>query len=267
MASSTAYMKRYPKFQNRKSLDLSALSSTQPLKKRPQNLSLKPVPLRAAQETFPKREPMNICETDSSMEYDKKGPAEIRPYLFLGSQEHASKLKTLRDFNIDAILNVTTEIENFFPSEGFEYCNCPVLDSAVTNIYSIFEACFAFIDKIRFSGRRLLVHCHAGVSRSTTICVAYLMRTEGLKYEQAMKWVTKCRPVVAPNLGFLSQLMDYENILQSNSVMRRQRSTSFHCVSAFSLRPKVSQPISTGIESPAVHLEERLGILQSGFAI
>ena len=79
MASSTAYMKRYPKFQNRKSLDLSALSSTQPLKKRPQNLSLKPVPLRAAQETFPKREPMNICETDSSMEYDKKGPAEIRP--------------------------------------------------------------------------------------------------------------------------------------------------------------------------------------------
>ena len=125
---------------------------------------------------------------------------------------------------------MTTEIENFFPSEGFEYCNCPVLDSAVTNIYSIFEACFAFIDKIRFSGRRLLVHCHAGVSRSTTICVAYLMRTEGLKYEQAMKWVTKCRPVVAPNLGFLSQLMDYENI---SSVEQCYETTALH---KFSLR-------------------------------
>ena len=269
MANSTTYMKRCPKFQNRKSLDLSLLS-TQPLKKRPQNLSLKPMPLRASHATFCKQEPMNICETDSSIEYDKKGPAEIRPFLYLGSQAHASKLKTLRDFKIDAILNVTTEIENYFPNEGFEYCNCPVLDSPVTNIYTIFESCFAFIDKIRNSGRKLLVHCHAGVSRSTTICVAYLMRTEGMKYEHAMNWVRMCRPIVAPNFGFLTQLIDYEKILQSNSIMRRARASSYHGVSAYSLRPKVSQSIASGLESPAVvhfRTEERFGILQSSFAV
>ena len=137
MAKATA-MLRYPKFQNRKSLDLSHLSSSQPLKKRPQNLSLKPTLRRPTQDTTPAV--MSICETDSSMDLfvvfdDKKGPSEIRPYLFLGSQEHASKISVLRDYKIDAILNVTTEIENFFPNEGLEYCNCPV-NTPMTNIYS-----------------------------------------------------------------------------------------------------------------------------------
>ena len=244
--SKASAMLRYPKFQNRKSLDLSNLSSTQPLKKRPQNLSLKQTPRRPTQEpTF-----MNICETDSSMDYDKKGPSEIRPYLFLGSQDHASKISVLRDFKIDAILNVTTEIENFFPNEGFEYCNCPVMDTPITNIYSIFEACFAFIDKIRASGRRLLVHCHAGVSRSATICVAYLMRTEGMKYDHAIKWVAMCRPVVAPNLGFLAQLMDYEFVLESKRLSRRPRASSFHGHANFAIRPIPTKQAT--IDQPSV---------------
>ena len=257
MAKATA-MLRYPKFQNRKSLDLSHLSSSQPLKKRPQNLSLKPTLRRPTQDTTPAV--MSICETDSSMDYDKKGPSEIRPYLFLGSQEHASKISVLRDYKIDAILNVTTEIENFFPNEGLEYCNCPVMDTPMTNIYSIFETCFAFIDKIRASGRRVLVHCHAGVSRSATICVAYLMRTEGMKYEHAMKWVVMCRPVVAPNLGFLAQLMDFEYVLESRRLVRRPRASSFHGLTNFSIRPIPTK--QTTIDSPSV-----VNIFQKEFAI
>lgn len=216
MADATAIINRYPNFPKRKSLDLSQLTtSTQSsLRKRPQNLGLKSMTMKDSIEgTFPKRECLKICETDSSIEYDKRGPSEIRPFLFLGSQEHASKLKTLRDFKIDAILNVTREVVNFFPTE-FEYHNCPVTDETSTDIFTIFESCFSFIEKIRRSKRRVLVHCYAGVSRSTTICVAYLMRMERMAYKEAIDWVQKCRPVVAPNLGFLGQLLDYERSLQ-----------------------------------------------------
>jgi dual specificity MAP kinase phosphatase len=57
---------------------------------------------------------------------------------------------------------------------------------------------------------KVLVHCQAGVSRSPTIVIAYLMRKLKLKMNDAYGKVREKRPIVAPNLIFMSQLMDFE---------------------------------------------------------
>jgi len=56
----------------------------------------------------------------------------------------------------------------------------------------------------------VLVHCYAGVSRSTTIVLAYLMARRGMRLAEALALVKAARPAVCPNQGFMEQLRHYE---------------------------------------------------------
>ncbi|KAF7264751.1 hypothetical protein GWI33_022477 [Rhynchophorus ferrugineus] len=62
-------------------------------------------------------------------------------------------------------------------------------------------------------GGRILVFCVAGVSRSATLCIAYLMKYHQLTLLEAFDHVKKIRPKIHPNCGFFQQLMDYEKSL------------------------------------------------------
>lgn len=53
---------------------------------------------------------------------------------------------------------------------------------------------------------RVLVHCAAGVSRSSTIVINYLIRAHRLRYAEALMRVRGVRSVVQPNYGFEQQL-------------------------------------------------------------
>jgi len=69
----------------------------------------------------------------------------------------------------------------------------------------------AFIEEALSSGS-ILVHCAAGVSRSASLTVAYVMKQMGLSYEQALELVMKKR-WVSPNQGFEQQLKQYQERL------------------------------------------------------
>jgi dual specificity MAP kinase phosphatase len=58
-------------------------------------------------------------------------------------------------------------------------------------------------------GGRVLVHCSQGVSRSTTIAIAYLMwKTRG-SYDEVYQAVRALRGVTSPNVGFMCQLINW----------------------------------------------------------
>lgn len=46
---------------------------------------------------------------------------------------------------------------------------------------------------------RLLVHCWAGVSRSTALALAIWIQHHGKDYEAAKKWLMEARPIACPN--------------------------------------------------------------------
>jgi atypical dual specificity phosphatase/dual specificity phosphatase 12 len=61
-----------------------------------------------------------------------------------------------------------------------------------------------------------LVHCYAGISRSASIIISYLMKKYNWSYEKAYNYVKNKRPIINPNRGFKKQLIQYENYLKSN---------------------------------------------------
>lgn len=64
---------------------------------------------------------------------------------------------------------------------------------------------------------RVLVHCQAGISRSATICLAYLMMKKRVKLEEAFEFVKQRRSIISPNFSFMGQLLQFESQVLATS--------------------------------------------------
>ncbi|ERE78063.1 dual specificity protein phosphatase 5-like protein [Cricetulus griseus] len=142
--------------------------------------------------------------------YDQGGPVEILPFLYLGSAYHASKCEFLANLHITALLNVSRRTSEACATH-LHYKWIPVEDSHTADISSHFQEAIDFIDCVREGGGKVLVHCEAGVSRSPTICMAYLMKTKQFRLKEAFDYVKQRRSVISPNFGFMGQLLQYES--------------------------------------------------------
>ncbi|TNN62154.1 Dual specificity protein phosphatase 5 [Liparis tanakae] len=147
----------------------------------------------------------------SGTETEKRGkPVEILPFLYLGSAYHASRQDYLSDLHITALLNVSRRDQQ--PAKGlYDYKWIPVEDSHMADISSHFQEAIDFIDHVKQSGGKVLVHCEAGISRSPTICMAYIMRTQQLRLDEAFDIIKQRRAVISPNFSFMGQLLQFES--------------------------------------------------------
>jgi len=94
--------------------------------------------------------------------------------------------------------------------ENFSIFHVPVEDKPSASIEQYFMDATKFIENGIAAGVRTLVHCGAGVSRSASIVIAYLVSQCNMTLAESLAKVQKARPVVNPNQGFLTQLMDFE---------------------------------------------------------
>ncbi|XP_004072327.1 dual specificity protein phosphatase 2 [Oryzias latipes] len=154
-------------------------------------------------------EPEPAVTGRSTPAYDQDGPVELLPFLFLGSAVHSSRREMLTAAGITAVLNVSSTCPNLYEGE-FKYLRLTVEDTLAADIRACFNTAIAFIDSVKQSGGRVLVHCQAGISRSATICLAYLMHTQRVRLNEAFDFVKQRRNVISPNLAFMGQLLQFE---------------------------------------------------------
>ncbi|KFO34128.1 Dual specificity protein phosphatase 1 [Fukomys damarensis] len=150
------------------------------------------------------------CSSCSTPLYDQGGPVEILPFLYLGSAYHASRKDMLDALGITALINVSANCPNHFEGH-YQYKSIPVEDNHKADISSWFNEAIDFIDSIKNAGGRVFVHCQAGISRSATICLAYLMRTNRVKLDEAFEFVKQRRSIISPNFSFMGQLLQFES--------------------------------------------------------
>ena len=72
----------------------------------------------------------------------------------------------------------------------------PVEDSPRQQLSPTFIATQHIISKARSRGEPVLVHCHAGVSRSASIVIAYLISACGWSLREAFEKVYVARPII-----------------------------------------------------------------------
>ncbi|KAK5864837.1 hypothetical protein PBY51_016046 [Eleginops maclovinus] len=154
-------------------------------------------------------------------------PSKIFDFLYLGSEWNAANFEELQKNNVGYILNVTREIDNFFP-ESFTYMNIRVYDVEATDLLPHWKDTYNFIKTARDSGQALLVHCKMGVSRSASTVIAYAMKQHHWPLDVALAYVRDRRSIVKPNEGFMRQLQTYNGILnasqQRHSALWRRKS-------------------------------------------
>lgn len=147
--------------------------------------------------------------------HKQEAPVEILPFMYLGNFKDASNLELLHRLGITSLMNVSTKCKNLFEDQ-FSYMNIPVDDNPNADLAAWFPESNAFIDTVRENHGKVLVHCQAGVSRSATICLAYLMYTAKVGLETAFEHIKSRRSVISPNLNFMRQLENYEKEIKSH---------------------------------------------------
>ncbi|KAL1769909.1 dual specificity protein phosphatase 12 [Sigmodon hispidus] len=137
---------------------------------------------------------------------------EVRPGLYVGEAAAVAEPDHLMEAGITAVLTVDSE-PGFQAGAGFEGLRrlfVPALDKPETDLLSHLDRCVAFIGQSRAEGRAVLVHCHAGVSRSVAVVTAFIMKTDELPFEKAYEHLQTVRPEAKMNEGFEYQLKLYE---------------------------------------------------------
>ncbi|XP_011870470.1 PREDICTED: dual specificity protein phosphatase 19 [Vollenhovia emeryi] len=133
--------------------------------------------------------------------------ADIIPGLYLSSQDPAVCNDILKKYEIRHILSIGVDISEKYVD--IQYHTCDLLDLPESNILPSIKKC---VDIIRTSLKEnILVHCNAGVSRSASIVIAYLMIVMKLSYDEAYDTVKRARSCIKPNDGFVKQLRSIEN--------------------------------------------------------
>jgi len=82
-----------------------------------------------------------------------------------------------------------------------------------------------------------------GISRSSTITIAYLMRKHMWSYKQAIEYVSERRRIIDPNEGFKKQLQRYEKLL--NNRQRRNIHRQIRSILSFILNEKIIEIIQS----------------------
>ena len=139
--------------------------------------------------------------------------SQITDNIFIGNKEIAKDVKQLKKYGITHIVNCANELKYLikYHKNVFEYLWLPLVDSYIENINEYFSKTNQFIDDAITKGGKVLIHCSAGISRSSSVTIAYLMYKENITFDNALKKVKNERSYCKPNDGFVEQLKEYNN--------------------------------------------------------
>ncbi len=155
----------------------------------------------------------------------------IDKQIYIGSAIQAKNWKIIRELNITHVINASVEHECVFKEE-LKYLHVEVEDSHDEKINKTFKRALEFMKQAFEEYREALmkdssdfsvvvvpappvffIHCNLGISRSSSILIAYLICKYRLCLYAAFKYVKDKRLQIAPNYSFLRQLKEFEEHL------------------------------------------------------
>jgi hypothetical protein len=150
----------------------------------------------------------NICRYPYDKKYNiisqmSSSITQINSQIYLGSSYNAANYAELKLLGITTIINVSTEISNYFKNY-FNYINIHIDDILTDSIIPYFHEIYDYI--IEHPDEIILIHCYAGRSRSACIVLYYLIRYYNLSLIEGIALLQNKRNIISINIKFLSEL-------------------------------------------------------------
>lgn len=132
----------------------------------------------------------------------------VNGYLCIGNQNAACNRDDMRALGVTHVVSLIGSLDCTPPDVPRTLID--VADRPGQDMTAAFEEGARAIDAARAAGGRVLVHCAAGVSRSSATVIYYLMTREHQSYDEALARVRDVRSIANPNEGFERQLRALE---------------------------------------------------------
>ena len=147
-----------------------------------------------------------LCETL----YNQFAPTTVLAHrLYIGGVTSTYCGPELVRRRIGTVINASDF--TYVDTAKYEYIHLDVADDPSVAIDMHFAQVCEVIDRaIDDSKHAVLIHCAAGVSRSATLVIAYLMYAYAVSFEHALAFLTEKRYCVNPNEGFVRRLRAYD---------------------------------------------------------
>ena len=177
--------------------------------------------------------PLDKCETIGEQQLNPQGlfTDPTKPLLLLfgfiaiGCIDIASDISKLVHEGITNVLNCYQKLEDVDEEVKKKYkpvisllC-LPFLDSNGANLIAQLPAAFDFIEQTKKNNGKILVHCYAGISRSVSIVMAYLIWVNYKEYktiDDVFVHVKSIRVEADPNFSFSGQLKVFLGLKKEN---------------------------------------------------
>lgn len=178
-------------------------------------------------------------------------PCMWSDWLFMSSQDVPQNWEEVKKRDpkmggITRILNVAAGVGRYALAEGVERVDISLLDTPEQRVIeetiteqpdhvaeetiipksilpssSMLAQCLRWLHQWHVrEKRKVLVHCNAGVSRSSTVVIAWLIVLEGMSFEDALAHCKGRRTQVKPNEGFTEQLKELAGRVQKVNVSK-----------------------------------------------
>jgi protein-tyrosine phosphatase len=139
-------------------------------------------------------------------------PCQVSKGLFVGSVDNARDVALLNELAIEYLVNAAQEFDHSWQGQDC-YLHVQLFDRTSERITPFFDNVWTFIDNALAKETNVMIFCQHGISRSVTLALSYMMRSEQLSLGQAFAKLRAARPEAEPNPGFLRELRQLETWL------------------------------------------------------
>lgn len=122
--------------------------------------------------------------------------------IYLGDCSHTQD--ELLKLGISYVFNMTPN--NYREYDKLIEVKIPLEDVYTQNIIDIFPTVIEQLKELNDEGLKIYVHCYAGISRSASFVIYYLIKFHKMKFDEAFKYVREKRVCIQPNPSFVEQL-------------------------------------------------------------